>query len=155
MPDLTYHFNILRQTRRNFVGLLSPFSVEQLNHIPAGFSNNLFWNAAHVLATQQLVTYGLAGLEFPIPQNFIDDFRKGTHPKRHHGAPALEFLKERLIQSAEQLEADYGHGLFKNFRTYATSYGMELTSIEDAIAFNNVHESMHLGYCMALRKALQ
>ncbi len=35
-----------------------------------------------------------------------------------------------------------------------TSAGIRLESVEDAIAFNNFHEGIHLGYVMALKKAL-
>ena len=52
------------------------------------------------------------------------------------------------------LKADYEKGLFKDFKPYATSFGMELAAIEDAILFNNAHEAMHLGTMLAIRKFL-
>ena len=45
---------------------------------------------------------------------------------------------------------DYQKNLFEKYNTYMTSYGFELFSIEDAITFNNSHESMHLGTVIAL-----
>jgi len=37
--------------------MITPFSLEQLNKIPEGFNNNLIWNIAHCVVTQQLLCY--------------------------------------------------------------------------------------------------
>jgi hypothetical protein len=56
------------------------------------------------------------------------------------------------MDTAAYLREDYQHGVFKSYKEYPTSYGFELKSIDDAIIFNNVHESLHLGTIMALKK---
>ncbi|MCB0643278.1 MAG: DinB family protein [Phaeodactylibacter sp.] len=155
MVNLDYQFTILRTTRRNLLDLIDNYSLDQLNVIPDGFRNNLLWNAGHVLATQQLLTYGLTSQEFGIPQHFIDQFRKGTAPSAPYTSETLSFIKESLIQTVEVLESDYKNGIFEGeFQAYPTSYGVVLHDVVAAICFNNVHEGLHLGYCMALRKHL-
>jgi len=42
--------------------MIEDFSLEELNKIPEGFNNNIIWNIAHVIATQQALVYGLSGL---------------------------------------------------------------------------------------------
>jgi len=45
--------------------------------------------------------------------------------------------------------------IFKEFRPYRTSYNVELESLDDALWFNNMHEAMHLGYMLAMRKSVK
>ena len=149
-----YQFQILQTTRNNVFQLMNSLSPQQLNHIPEGFSNNLLWNAGHILATQQLLLYGLSGQDMLLPGSFIDSFRKGTRPEGTYEAKDIDFLKEKLLPTVQQAALDYERGLFQEFKTYSTSYGMELTNIREAIQFNNVHEGLHFGYMMALRKNL-
>ena len=49
---------------------------------------------------------------------------------------------------------DYNNSIFQNFSEYPTSYNFTLNSVEDAIQFNNVHEGLHFGYIMAIKKAI-
>lgn len=144
-------FNLHKATRVKFLTYLDKLSPIQLAKIPDGFRNNIYWNIAHSVATQQILCYKLSGLPTVVSDNFIDTYRKGTVPEGD--APSNEDilkLKEILSLTQQKLEEDYKQGLFKNFTPYATSYGFELSSIEDAITFNNVHESMHLGVVIAL-----
>ena len=46
-------------------------------------------------------------------------------------------------------------GAFESFTRYETSAGITLNSTEEAILFNNIHEGIHLGYMMGIRKGLQ
>lgn len=143
-----------RQTRANFIRLLSGMSLEAVNHIPEGFNNNLIWNFGHIIATQQLLTYSLSGLEPKVEEEILAAFRKGTKPEKVHTTAELEGLKRLATSTLDQLEADFEAGLFQTFESYPTSYGVELTNIEEAVAFNALHEALHLGYAMALKRAL-
>ncbi|MBV6652314.1 MAG: DinB family protein [Mameliella sp.] len=143
-----------RQTRANFIRLLSGMSLEAINHIPEGFNNNLIWNFGHIIATQQLLTYSLSGLEPKVDEEILAAFRKGTKPEKVHTTAELEGLKRLAVTTLDQLETDLSEGLFKTFESYPTSFGVELTSIEEAVAFNAIHEGLHLGYAMALKRAL-
>ena len=52
-----------RITRKNLLKYLNTLSIEELNIIPEGFNNNIFWNIAHVAVTQQILVYKLSGLK--------------------------------------------------------------------------------------------
>lgn len=151
---MTYQFQIQQKTRENILHLLNGLTPHQLNTLPDGFNNNILWNAGHILTTQQLLLYGLSGLDMLLPDSFIDSFRKGTRPETVYGQEDIDFIKEKLRPTAQQAALDYERGLFQEFKAYPTSYGIELKSIEQAIQFNNVHEGLHLGYMMSLRKNL-
>lgn len=151
---LSYAFQILETTRQNALNLLDGLSTEQLLTIPAGFRNNILWNAGHMIATQQLLIYGLSGMPFQVPQDFIDTFRKGTEARTDYDADTLDFIRKNLLHTAHRAAVDCLNHSYETFQTYPTSYGIELHSIEEAIQFNNTHEGLHLGYMMALRKVV-
>jgi len=151
MPNLDY----TRQTRRNFTSLLDRLSIEAANYIPAGFNNNIVWNYAHCIVTQQLLTYKLAKLEPSLPTPMIDAFRKGSRPEKVYTRAEIEDFKQLAQSTLQQFEEDYSAGKFQAFTAYSTSYGITLESLEQAIAFNNMHEALHLGYAMSLRRAVE
>lgn len=146
------HFENLRVTRKNILHLVGSFSLENLNEVPPGFSNNIFWNMAHVVVTQQILTYRLSGLDGYLDQALIDRFRKGTRPEQSYQQEELNKIKDNLLSLVDRTEADYHKNAFTSFNTYETSYGITLHSTEEAIVFNNMHEALHLGYIMAMKK---
>ena len=146
---------ILRATRNNYLKALDGISLAHLNEIPQDYNNNLIWNAAHAVVTQQLLCYGKSNLELKLPKTIIELYRKGSKPESDISQAAAIQIKGWLTESVDWMEEDLKAGLFITFNEYPTSYGFLLTSIEDAIAFNNVHEGMHLGYIIALKKHLK
>lgn len=151
---MDYAFTLLRQTRQNMANLLKGLTVEHIQYVPSGFNNHILWNAVHALVTQQLLTYGQSSLPFRIEKTLIDQFRKGTRPGPVLDSLLVNQLTELLVESPEWLEEDYNEGLFEIYTPYLASYGVQLNSIEEAVQFNNVHEGLHLGYMMGIRKAL-
>ena len=120
--------------------------------IPEGFRNNIWWNIAHVVVTQQLLAYKLSGLQMRIPEALVEKFKKGTVPD---GTATDEEIKEIgafLISTIEWLEEDYENGLFESYNSYTTSVNVTLKNIDDALAFNLFHEGLHRGAILALQK---
>ncbi|MGB0864556.1 MAG: DinB family protein [Saprospiraceae bacterium] len=153
---MKFQFEVLRVTRNNILKQLEGLSDEQLNVIPDGFNNNIIWNVAHVVATSQLLIYGLSGVEFTIPKSIIDANRKGSKPDAPYSAELIQQIKTLAVSTVDQLEKDYNAGLFKEkaFKKYPTSYGITLENPENAITFNNVHESMHFETVKLLKRSL-
>lgn len=141
-------------TRHNIEQILNNHTEEQINKVVAPFNNNLIWNYCHLIATQQLLTYGLAGLPTLIPMEEINKFRKGTKPEEHVSWDEYKKWCTLSQSTNEQLEKDIDAGLFKDYSPYKTSYGVELKNIEEAIQFNTIHDGLHLGSCLAIRKFL-
>jgi len=146
-------FNILQVTRNNIKTIISKLNLKQLNTIPTGFNNSIAWQLGHVIATQQLLCYGLTSSNFTIKESLIDKYRKGSLPKDIN-QKELEELLNLLTVTSKKLALDYTNELFKTFSTYETSFGFTLNNIEEAIIMNNVHEGLHLGNIMALNKLI-
>lgn len=146
--------DVLKATRDNLLSLISNLSVDQLNHIPANFNNNLIWNMGHVIVTQQLLCYPPSGFPCRISEDLIERYRKGSRPTTPVGAEEIKQIESYMFVLAEQIDTDVQMHIFQEYKPYKTSYNLTLNSIEDALTFNNIHESMHLGYCIALKKLL-
>ncbi len=147
-------FEILKTTRNNFIKILDYYSLSQLNEIPSPFRNNLFWNIAHCLVTQQLLVYTLSGEKPIINEDFINRYRKGTFPDQEATEEDLQYLKDHLVTTVDKCQEDYEKGLFTQYKEYETSYGFVIKSTEAAIEFNNSHEALHLGDVLMIRKFL-
>ena len=58
---------------------LEEISLDDLNKIPEGFSNNIIWNIAHVVVTQQLLVYKLSGLPMHVSEEMVAKYRNKTN----------------------------------------------------------------------------
>ena len=152
----TAHFNFLfnatQQARRNMVELMKPFTLAQANALPEGFRNNLVWNFGHVIVTQQLLCYSLAGAKPLVDDDLIAAYRRGSAPAGDISQEAFDHLVHLSTATLEQFKSDHAAGIFQQYNACTTSFGMELTSVEEAFLFNLAHEAMHLGTMIAMRK---
>ena len=145
-------FEILKKSRELVLKKIDHLSIEQLHKIPEGFKNNIAWNVAHLVVTQQLLNYKLSGLNCLASDELIETYKKGTLPTETFSEEEFEEVKELLVGLPDTLQEDYEAGIFTEFNEYETSLGFTLDSIETAISFNNLHEGIHLGTIMALLK---
>lgn len=146
-------FKIHSITRQKLVGFLEHLTPEQLAEIPEGFNNNIWWNVTHCVVTQQLLTYHLSKNEMLISMDWVEGFKKGSKPDGTTPSPKeISFIKDLLSSTQQKLQVDYFAEKLNNFNEYPTSYGYTLNSIDDAILFNLMHESMHLGTILAIKK---
>ena len=151
---MNYHFQVHQQIRRNLLDLLQKNTLEDLVIIPDGFNNNMYWNIAHTVATQQLLHYYLSGNPFRIDKYWVETYKKGTLATLEVSNAEVEDLAFLLSETSKILMKDYDADFFSEYTPYTTSFGLDLKNIQDAIIFNNVHESLHLGYAMAQKRAL-
>ncbi|CAM1334208.1 DinB family protein [Tenacibaculum aestuariivivum] len=145
-------FEILRKSRALVLKKIDNLSIEQLHKIPEGFKNNIAWNVAHLVVTQQLLHYKLSELNCLVSDELIENYRKGTSPTETFSEEDFEEVKELFIGLPDTLQEDFEAGIFNEYISYETSLGFTIDSIETAIAFNNLHEGIHLGIIMALAK---
>ena len=153
---MEYSFEICHKSRLLFERILKSHSLEELNKIPEGFNNNIIWNIAHSIATQQLLTYGLSGQTIPVNMDFINSYKKGTKPEGQIMQSEVDTIQKMLFSTVEILKEDYSKGLFKSFKEYTLSTtGGILSKVEHAIDFNNFHEGLHLGCCLQISKLVK
>ncbi|WP_053990412.1 DinB family protein [Mangrovimonas sp. TPBH4] len=147
-------FDVTYKNRMLLKGILEQLSLKELNTIPSGFKNNVIWNIAHTIATQQILVYKLSGLPTLVSEDFIEQFKKGTKPERDVTQEEVDNIKELLFSTLEQTKTDYANQIFNSYNEYTTSTNSTLTCVEDAIGFNCFHEGIHLGYILALKKSI-
>ena len=146
------HFDTLKKSRKLLLRIIEGLTVDQLNTIPKGFKNNIAWNIAHLVVTQQLLCYRLSGENCLVSDEMIDKYRKGTAPTNPVSAAEFESIKTLLTTLPSRLEEDYNAKIFKSYNEYTTSVNVSLNSIDDAIVFNTFHEGFHLGVVLQLKK---
>lgn len=141
-------------TRKNFVELIEGLSLEQINFIPKGFSNNIIWNFGHIVVSQQVLCYERANVPVKIDTDLLSRYRKGSKPEKFILQKEVDELKKLCFELLDTLEKDVQTSLFNNYETVTVHYGATLGSISDAINFFSLHDGVHFGYAMAIRKAL-
>lgn len=145
-------FKITKTSRAIISQFLDKYTLEQLNTIPDGFTNNLIWNIAHVVVVQQVLVYKLSGLPMVISDEMIEKYKKGSVVEHVVSQSEVDEIKALLISTLDKTEADYANGVFENYQEYPTSTGFVISSAEAAMAFNNFHEGLHIGIMMSIRK---
>ncbi|MCC1485467.1 DinB family protein [Winogradskyella immobilis] len=152
--SVNYRIDVAKKNRKLLEGFIDNLSLEQLNKVPQGFKNNVIWNIAHCIVTQQLLVYKKSGLDGMLSDEMIAKYRKGTKTEGDVSQTEVDEIRSLLYTPLDQTNTDYNNGVFKNYEAYTVSTGSTLTKAEEAIDFNNFHEGIHLGYILALKKAL-
>ena len=151
---MDWNYNVTLQNRKLLSKFLEKFSLNQLNKIPEGYRNSVFWNIAHTIVTQQLLVYGLSNTPFLITSELVNTYKKGTKTTHEATKEELVLIKSLLFSTIEQTKIDYENGVFENYTSYTTSLDVTLTTIEEAMSFNAIHEGIHLGYILAMKNSL-
>lgn len=138
----------------NVLAIVKGLSVEHLNKIPAGFSNNLIWNVAHLLVTQKLLIYGLSGNDLGLDSTFVEKFRKGTKPEGDLSQEECDKILDMFKRQLASLKVDLAQNKFVDFKKYPTSYNFEVENLGDAISFNNLHYGLHVSSMLRLKKSI-
>jgi hypothetical protein len=149
---MNWAFDITLKNRTLLESFLDNYSLDQLNKIPEGFSNNIIWNIAHTVVTQQLLIYRLSELPCMVSDDVIERFKKGTQPDGDVSQAEVDAIRDLLFITIEKTKDDYNNKVFQHFNEYTVSTKSTLTNVEEAIDFNNFHEGIHLGAILALRK---
>lgn len=149
---MQYTFDITLKNRKILLNFLGELSLDQLNKIPEGFRNNIYWNIKHIVVTQQLLVYGLSEMPLLITAAEVDGFKKGTVPLKDATDKDVDILKKQLLLTLEKTIEDFTAGNFNTYNEYTTNSKSILTNVEEAINFNNFHEGVHLGYILALKR---
>ena len=115
--------------------------------------NDIRWNLGHLITVQQMLTYSLSSVEPRMPEDFSVRFARGTDPASEPTAgPTGAELRDLLLPIARDFVADVEAGLFAQFTPYRTGVGVMLSTLEEAVAFNNFHEGVHTGVILSILK---
>ncbi|MEZ4969324.1 MAG: DinB family protein [Flavobacteriaceae bacterium] len=153
MSTLEKAFDVTLQNRKRLYKFLKETPKEILLQIPQGFRNNIWWNIAHVVVTQQLLVYKLGGQPMQVNGALVEKFKKGTVPDGTATEEEMEQVANLLLPTVERMQEDYRKGAFSGYTEYTTSANVTLNSVDDAIIFNLYHEGLHLGTILSLLKS--
>jgi hypothetical protein len=149
---MTSTFDI-NQTSRNIISkFLENHTLDQLNKVPEGFSNNLIWNIAHIVVVQQMLVYNLSGLPMMVSDEMVAKYKRGTKPEHDVTQQEVDTIKALLFSTLEQTKKDFAGDIFKNYTEFTTMSGFNIKNAKSAMEFNNYHEAVHTGIMMQIRK---
>ncbi|RZL45208.1 MAG: DinB family protein, partial [Pedobacter sp.] len=77
---------LIKASRTKLLSLVEELTTEEMNYIPTGFKNNLAWQIGHLVVSQQILCYKLAGQPFVIEDELIDLYKNGSKPERDFSA---------------------------------------------------------------------
>jgi hypothetical protein len=110
-----------KTSRQLYLKFFDHYSLEQLNKIPQGFSNNLIWNIGHVIVAQQSLVYRGSNVPMPIPESLLEMYKPGTRPTRDVTQEEVKELKHLLIAVIDQFESDIQKDIFKTYQERTTA----------------------------------
>jgi len=151
---MDWAFDIAIKNRKLLENFIENHTLEELNKVPKGFNNNIIWNIAHTIVTQQLLVYNLSGRPMLLSEEMVAAYRKGTKTERDLSQDEVNLVKGLLFSTIEKTKEDYLNKFFQSYTEYTVSTKSTLSNVEEAIDFNNFHEGIHFGYILALRKSL-
>ncbi|REE17045.1 DinB family protein [Winogradskyella pacifica] len=151
---MDFVFDVALKNRKLLKSFIENHTLEELNKVPKGFRNNIIWNIAHTIVTQQLLVYKLSGLPMVVSDEMVEAFKKGTKTERDLSQSEVDTIKGLLFSTIEKTKEDYDTKVFQTYNQYTVTTKSTLSNVEEAIDFNNFHEGIHLGYILALRKSL-
>lgn len=108
-------FKIWKQNRNLYLDFFEKYTLEELNKIPVGFSNNLIWNIGHIIVCQQVLIYKSSNLQGYISQELVKLYKPGTKPTEKASENEIKELKKLLISLIEKTETDFYKGEFNIF----------------------------------------
>src|SRR5436190_1650653 len=95
-------FNIWKTSRATYLKFLENYSLEQLNKIPEGMSNNLIWNIGHIVVSQQGLIYRLSGLPRYVTDEMTAKYQNGSVPTGNATLEEVNEIKSLLISTMNQ-----------------------------------------------------
>jgi formate dehydrogenase maturation protein FdhE len=145
-------FDITRTSRKMLSQYLENYTLEQLNKVPAGFSNNLIWNIGHIVVVQQMLVYKLSGLPMMVSDEMVEKYKKGTKPEGDATQAEVDEIQSLLFETINRTKADFNSKVFKTYQEFTSMSGFTIKNAEDALSFNYYHEAMHMGMMMSIKK---
>ncbi len=144
--------SILEHNRKIFYKILNHYTLDQLNKVPEGFNNSIFWNVTHCIVIQQRLMYLLSGNNIRIDQKWLDKYDKGTFPDMPATNKDLADVGKLLFSTLDSLDKDTQTTIFNKFFSFTTSTNQLIDDFDSAFTFVIFHDGLHLGSILAIRK---
>ncbi len=147
--------NAARITRGYMKIRIEGLSEDQLRAVPKGAENNVLWNVGHIVLSNYRLIYRPTGVPVPLPSTWEGWFLPGTSPNDWgSNGPSVAEVLEQFETQVDRIATDHANGLFQTYKSFQLKSGSSLGSVEEALAFNLMHEGIHIGAIIALRRQL-
>lgn len=152
MPALLNSARIARgYMKQRIVGL----SSDDLLHVPNGTDNNILWNLGHIVLSHFRLLYRPSGATVPVPETWNEWFLPGTSPAGWGASgPSAGAVLDQFHSQFDRIAADHANGIFAAYKPFELKSGARLNNAEEAMAFNLMHEGIHIGAVIALRQRM-
>lgn len=146
---------LFRATRNNTIAVIKNLNLDQINKIPEGFTGNIAWHIGHMVSTHKGLVYQLNSVPGGLEKEFVLKYKKDSKPEAPIDQAEFEFITTELLNQVDELEEDLKkENFFGANIPYSTSYNFDLNSLEECVKFSNLHQALHLGYIMALKRSV-
>lgn len=142
----------MKEVRGYLLQSADGLTLDQLTRVPQGFRNNILWNIGHVITDNCSMLYPPTGQPFPLPDHYLRWFAPETSPADWSETPSISEVLNAGARMRDQLVEDCTAGRMEAYDPQTMEDGAVLSNIAYAIAHCNVHEAIHLGVIMSLRK---
>lgn len=150
-------FNFIIQTRQAFIQLVDSLTIEELNHIPEGFNNNIIWNFGHIVVSTQTLCHVRTGIKADASEvKYNEDYQRGSKPLRFVNSEEIDELKSLALSTIKTIQEDYKNGFFDNMQPFSTgTYKVEMKHIKEVLVTTSGHDNVHFGYALAQRRLIK
>ncbi len=142
----------MKEIRGYLMASVSGLSEEQLLRVPDRFKNNILWNIGHVITDNSSMLYPPTGNEFPLPECYLKWFEPEKSPADWTDTPPAAEILQAAAMTRDKLVEDCMAGKMENYEPLTLGDGVVLNNVAYAIAHCNIHEGIHLGIILSLRK---
>jgi hypothetical protein len=141
--------------RGYFASHLAGLTDEQLTAVPEGAANSILWNVGHIVNSNYGMLHGPSGVESPAPKEWGPLFKGGSSPADWgNDAPSPSEIMDAFNAQADIIIADLKADKFANFQPMELSPELKLNNVDEALGFIIIHEGVHHGNIIVLRKLL-
>ncbi len=144
--------NMMNTVRGFTLHTVQDLEPDQLAKLPEGCPNNILWNLGHIVCIQCALLYRPSGMPMPTPDYYVEKFYDRTSPDGWDEAPNTDEVLATITAINGAVVQDAQTDAFAGFQPFELLPGLTLETPEQAIHYHTIHESMHLGVIMTLKK---
>jgi uncharacterized damage-inducible protein DinB len=149
-------FNQMALFRSRTVKWIEAVDPTIVDVMPTNFINTIHWHIGHILIVQDRLTLRLAGLEIGLPEAYLGWFGNGTKPADWQTQPpSVDILLQQLKEQPDRLQKQISGKLEERLATKLAIPFNNMETLGEALNYSFYHEGIHLGYMMALKRAVE
>jgi hypothetical protein len=126
-------------------------SLDLVDKVPSGFSNNIRWNMGHILGWDHGIYQNLCQ-ERKLSLKYHLMFSNGSKPSNWEEEPPsfVEILENLKIQQEHLIDASRG-----KLDTPLDKPFLHMTTLGEMFLFQISHESLHMGYISSIKRSVE